>query len=213
MEFSHTDFFAQRRKDLGYVVEGLIRLHWHNLEGGSDRGPAYIECGCMRDRYPFPQDDKFARSTLAAARALHDLGGAGVSLDIYSSHIQLSQDVLADEGYGQVMAFIEGPSVLSLENLAPFPADVILLDSDSDDGANAMAELEASKRHWAMQPIIIVDDINRNGVNKGKLVLEWATQNRIPWKMVAPHVAALGRGPIAQKTIEEWCHWCPMPTR
>lgn len=214
VEFNHAAFFAQRRTDLGFVVEGLIRLHWHNtgqpIQGKT--APGYIECGCLRDRHPFPGDDKFARSTLAAARALKDLGGYGLALDNYPAHVRIAQEVLDGEGFDCIEVH-EGNSVHLLATLPEFKADVILLDSDSDEGANALAELEASRRHWSPQPVIIVDDIKRGKYDKGKLVLEWATKNQVAWQMVAPHVAAIGIGDAGRKTVEEWVHWCPLPRR
>lgn len=187
---------------LGHTVVRYLDKLW-NLEK-SRRGLHslnYVETGSVRHRHPNPGDAVDARSTLAVARwaeahkeefaSPHSPFNA-YSLDLCQKHIDIAKEVLAEENLGHTFQFLRGDGAASLSQL-PGMFRFVLLDSDSDPEVTWREYQEVVGR-MQTPGLILIDDIGRNGVNKGLRVLADRTRRELPYKMVARYVVGIPFG-------------------
>lgn len=188
---------------LGHTVIRVLDV----LKSISPNSPLiYIETGTCRDRHPYPGDPKDARSTLAVARwvVYNSSGGEEdrcFSIDLHHKHVEIAKSVLAEEKLEKVFEFLQNYGSIGLLSLKKFKPNLVLLDADSNHNTT-FEEYKAISDSMSEPGFIIIDDINRNGINKGKLIIEERNNLSLPWKMIAKHVAVIPFGTLAIKALE-----------
>ena len=179
---------------LGHTVTSLLNA----LYALKKEPLSYLETGTMRHEVLEKDEPSDARSTLAAARWLRHHGGSGVSIDNYAPHVELSRRVLLREELTTV-AVLEGVAPSLIPQLGG-EYDFVLLDSASCPHVT-WEEFKTVITYLRKPALIVIDDIGRNGINKGELVLKNTVLN---WKMVARHVAAIPFGSDADTLLRNW---------
>lgn len=183
-------------RPLGHVV-----VDWLTRLSRITPGPlCYVETGTIRDREPFPGDPVDARSTLAVARWLRRHGGKGFSIDLSSKHVAISRAVLLQERLQDTFEILCGDGADILRDLEARP-DFVLLDSDSDPEVT-FREFIAVREKLRQPAFVMIDDIGRNGVNKGQKVLELMTREHQPWCMVDRFIAIIAFGSATTTELE-----------
>lgn len=184
------------KEPLGHTILRVLDV-LHSLD---NRKPiTFMETGTCRDLNPDPGDPEDARSTLAVARwvANNPLSGHRCfSIDLHAKHLEIAKQVLGKEKLSELFEFIQSNGSTGLASLAKFKPNVVLLDADSNHGTT-YEEYKSIVDHMDIPGFIIIDDINRNGINKGKLILEERLHLSLPWKMIAKHVAIVPIGSVA----------------
>lgn len=179
---------------LGHTVTSLL-----NALYALKKAPIhYLETGTMRHEVLAKDEPSDARSTLAAARWLQRHGGSGLSIDNYTPHVELSRRVLLREELTSV-AVVEGVAPALVPQLGG-EYDFVLLDSASCPHVT-WDEFQTVIGYLRKPALIVIDDIGRNGINKGEIVLKMTVLN---WKMVARHVAAIPFGSEADALLRNW---------
>jgi predicted O-methyltransferase YrrM len=121
-------------------------------------------------------------------------------VDLHPPHLDCAQEVLAAESLEDTFSFLQGDGARVIEGLTG-PFNLVLLDSDSD---SRVTEREYLALQGKLQDpgFVVIDDIGRNGVNKGALVLAQRTKDRLPWKQIAQYVACIPIGPQATRALD-----------
>lgn len=188
-------------KPLGHVLIDLLE-HLRKIVPvtATAGGIFYAETGTTKDRFSNPPTEPAdARSTLAVARWFAqnpERFGCGVTIDLHDAHLQTCKQVLQAEGIDRFFRFWCAEGDVGLQQWASFqtPIHLLLLDSDSCPN-QTYKEFCAGLPFMAPEgSFIVIDDINRNGVNKGARVLAE------PFKatMWTPHVAVI---PIGEPAV------------
>lgn len=179
---------------LGHTVASLLTA----LSTLKKEPITYLETGTMRHEVLEKGEAFDARSTVAAAQWLDKHHGKGLSIDNYAPHVELSRKVLRESNLSSVEVVLGtlGPVVHERKPLLDF----VLLDSASN-GENTWTEYQDVLVYMKAPALIVIDDIGRNGVNKGSVVLKRTTLN---WRMVARYVVAIPLGVEAERLLHKW---------
>lgn len=181
------------------IIRVLNALHSMDFK----RSLTYIETGTCKDLNAHPGDPEDARSTLAVARWVRNnyhTGHRCFSIDLHAKHLNIAKQVLERENLS-VFEFIEEDGAKALQYLGNFRPNLVLLDADSEFDST-YREYKSIIDFMDDPAFMLIDDINRNGVNKGKLILEERTRLSLPWKMVARYVAVIPFGVEAVRMMK-----------
>lgn len=188
-------------KTLGHIVPDLLtRL------SAVKSGPLNIvETGTsyLPEREEAERDHEH-RSTIAIAEWIAKTGirHSFYSLDSEAHHIEVCRESLQRAGVLDHAHHLLGTASESLTQFR-LPWDFVLLDSDSDPNP-ILKEFQQVRVSLREPSIVVIDDIGRNGIDKGGLVLPLVRSWGIKVFMVERYVAAIGFGTQAVKVLEEY---------
>ena len=196
---------SKREKTLGEIIFETALL----LQKIKERPLRLLEIGCSRHVQPGAQDPVMARSTYAIGTFLKEFPKAtAISVDFWPEHIRLCDEMLNLSGFSDARtqgrhSLICSDGATALKSVADKSLDLVCLDGDSCEKTTYAEYLEVL-RCLEYPAIVIIDDINRNNVNKGAHVIEHLFRKRRNFWMLSRWVMAVGYGSAAEDLLDRY---------
>jgi predicted O-methyltransferase YrrM len=157
-----------------------------------------VETGTLRDKEMEQGWTTEERSTLAIARwiAKSPHRHSFWSVDLSESNLAISRTVLMNEKLDSYCQYVRGDSAQSLRQIhmnMEFGWSFVLLDSDTDPRI-ILNEFSVVEPRMERPSILVIDDVYKGDVNKGKLALPEADRYRYRhWRIGETEVIAFGQ--------------------